>query len=154
MKELKVLFPETKLETSQGEVEIKPFVLRDFDVVVGIIDKYLSTFVTAIALNREGQIELESGQAVSGREAAVNVFIENLLGKSNEGYQLLDDLLTLLSLSSNWEKEQFLEFPYPEAISLLLEVIEANKVFFSQVFQSSPVQEIQAQMEQPTGEQS
>jgi len=152
MKELKVLFPKTKVKSSLGEVEIKPFVLKDFDVAVGVIDKYLSTFIAVIALNREEQIELESGGAVSGREAAVNFFLENLLGKSNESYQLLDDLLTLLSLSSNWEKEQFLEFSYPEAIALLLEVVEANKVFFSQVFQSPPVQEIQAQMEQPTGD--
>ncbi len=108
-KQLKVLINAVTLETSGGEITLKPFKFKDFDKALGLIEPYLKT--------------------LSGVSTAAEV-VEGLLAKSGDSYQVLTDLIALLTMVSGQPSDFFDDCGYDEVISLITEVVEMNLDFF------------------------
>lgn len=113
--QLKVLIADRSFTTSAGEITLKPFKFMQFALVLALIEQYLKVFSQ---YNSASQI------------------VQELLGKSEDKYTILEDIVKLLGLVSNKETSFFEGLQYDEVISLLTEIIEMNIDFFSRIGQT------------------
>lgn len=105
--ELKILIPAVELETSQGTITINPFKFKDFPKALGLVSKYLDTFMGA-----------ESAFAIAN----------SIL--SDSGEETLADISSLVALTSGKDREWLDNLTWDEVFEILLAIVEQNIDFF------------------------
>lgn len=105
--ELEILIGDKTIPTSLGEITLRPFKFKDFSKVLQVINRYLSIFAESET----------TAQAV-----------KTLLANADE--QTIPDILLLIKLTTDLEREQLEELTWDEVANLFLVVVEENLDFF------------------------
>lgn len=135
--QLSVLIPNRVFQVSIGEIELKPFKFKQFQVALEIIEKYIKAILVGDMSDSAQEVDEEKAITTSS-------IITFLLKKSDEDYVVLEDIAYLLKLVSGKDVEQIEELTYDEVFGLLTEVIDQNMDFFSRIGKK-----ISLQKEQP-----
>ena len=129
--QLSVLIPDRSFNTSIGDLVLKPFKFKQFQIALEIIQKYVQFILGG---KDKGNSEEDKGNSEEDKGVLTTGDIINfLLEKSEEDYLVLVDIVKLLSLVSGKESQEIDELTYDEVFALLSEVIDQNMDFFSRI---------------------
>ena len=129
--QLSVLIPDRTFDTSIGDLVLKPFKFKQFQIALEIIQKYVQFILGG---KDKGNSEEDKGNSEEDKGVLTTGDIINfLLEKSEEDYLVLVDIVKLLSLVSGKESQEIDELTYDEVFALLSEVIDQNMDFFSRI---------------------
>lgn len=129
--QLSVLIPNRTFDTSIGDLVLKPFKFKQFQIALEIIQKYVQFILGG---KDKGNSEEDKGNSEEDKGVLTTGDIINfLLEKSEEDYLVLVDIVKLLSLVSGKESQEIDELTYDEVFALLSEVIDQNMDFFSRI---------------------
>jgi hypothetical protein len=110
-KQLSILIPNRTVETTAGELILKPFKFKDFPVALEIIERYFDLFS-----------RLDSAEAIA----------RAIFDKNEDIFVVMTDISSLIKLVSSFDISES-ELDYDEVISLLAEIIEMNLDFFNRI---------------------
>lgn len=108
--ELKILIPTEEIETSQGTLALRPFKFKDFPKALGLISKYVDTFLQA-----------------DGAYAIASILL------ADSGEETLGDVGKLIELSSGKDRAFLDELSWDEVVQILVAIIEQNIDFFFRI---------------------
>ena len=136
--QLSVLIPDRTFDTSIGDLVLKPFKFKQFQIALEIIQKYVQFILggkdKGNSEEDKGNSEEDKGNSEEDKGVLTTGDIINfLLEKSEEDYLVLVDIVKLLSLVSGKESQEIDELTYDEVFALLSEVIDQNMDFFSRI---------------------
>jgi hypothetical protein len=106
--ELKVLFPDRVFHSKHGDAIISTFKFMEFEILFEFIDRYKLVF-----------------KDVKNEKS----FVLQLLA---QGSQVLNDIIFLVELSTDKNKDWLDRFELNELVDLLLKIVEVNSTFFIQ----------------------
>lgn len=138
--QLSVLIPNRVFQVSIGEIELKPFKFKQFQIALEIIEKYIKAILIGDMPDSAKSNQEEDEEKTITTASIINFLLE----KSDEDYVVLEDIAYLLKLVSGKDVEQIQELTYDEVFGLLTEVIDQNIDFFSRIGKK-----INPQKEQP-----
>ena len=135
--QLSVLIPNRVFQVSIGEIELKPFKFKQFQIALEIIEKYIKAILI-------GDVSDEKDEEKTITTASIINFLLEKSENDEDDYVVLDDIAYLLKLVSGKDVEQIQELTYDEVFALLTEIIDQNIDFFSRIGKK-----INPQKEQP-----
>lgn len=113
MNEIDILLNRETVKTSEGEITLRAFRMKDFPMVLELVERYKG-FFTDKGLN----------------------LAEIAFGKNKDEFQVVEDMANMVVISSNIEKPTLLEMPYDEVVGLVSIVVKNNMDFFTQKMES------------------
>ena len=111
MADLAVLIADKSFKTSAGAIELRPFIFRDFNKALNIIERYVNVFMVA---NTAAEIA------------------DRLFAKAQEDYEVIADINKLLTLVMS-TPVSIDDLGFDEVLSLVVEVIDMNLDFFKRI---------------------
>lgn len=131
--ELKILIPAEEIETSAGTVTLRPFKFKDFPKALGLVSKYIDTFMQA-----------------DNATAIVAILL------ADQGEETLSDISKLISLSSGKDRAYLDELSWDEVVQILVVIVQQNIDFFFRVGASlgETIKKRQAATSQTAGEKT
>jgi hypothetical protein len=140
---LSILFPEQTFTTSIGKIVIAPFKFKQTKQALDLIAIYkgiLFTGKTVTITDLEGK-----EKTITVAKTSDEIIDEILAKDSDKNYKVIEDIITLLLLSSpQLQEDSINDLGYQEVIYLLSIIIKSNQDFFTQIgnlFKTSPQEE-------------
>lgn len=134
--QLSVLIPDRSFDTSIGELVLKPFKFKEFQIALEIIEKYIKAiFIGEMpdsAKSDKSDQEEDEEKTVITTASIINFLLEKS-DSDDDNYAVLEDIAYLLKLVSGKDVEQIEDLTYDEVFALLTEMIDQNKRFFSEI---------------------
>lgn len=124
--DLTVLIPRETFKTSIGDISLEPFKFKKAREALDLINRLKLIWLTPKTIIVDGvNVEVDK---------TVNELIEEVLGRYQDGnYQVLEDIISILLLSTKGAtKETLEELGYDEISYLLTTIVLLNKDFFGE----------------------